>query len=354
LDAAAAEIESTVLPAFQALVDAVRRLETVAPDDVGAWALPDGTAYYAHVLRHHTTTDLTAEQIHELGLREVERIQAEMRAVFDTLGYPADERLLTLMGRVAREGGILYGDQIVAEYEALIEEARAEVEDAFDLHPSADVVVIPAPIGGYYVGPALDGSRPGAFFATMTGSEERFSMPSLAYHEAIPGHHTQIGIAQELDLPSARKGVHFTAYSEGWALYAERLAYELGLYEEDAYGNIGRLQYELFRAVRLVVDTGLHARRWTYPQAVEYMVENTGLPQGTVEWEVARYIVWPGQAVSYKIGMLTLMEVRQRAMDALGDEFRLAEFHTVVLGHGHMPLGILERLVDEYIAQKSG
>ncbi len=352
LDAAAAEVEATVLPAFQALVDYVRQLETRATDDDGVWRLPDGEAYYAYALRHHTTTGLTADQIHELGLQEVARIQAEVRAVCDGLGYPAGESLPALIGRVAKDGGTLYGDDIVAEYEALIAEASEKVQVAFDLRPKADVIVIPVPQGGYYIEPALDGTRPGAFYATMTGSEDKFSMPSLAYHEAVPGHHTQIGIAQELDLPSARKGVHFTAYSEGWALYAERLAYELGFYADDPYGDVGRLQYELFRAVRLVVDTGLHARRWTFRQAVDYMVENTGLPQQMVEWEVARYIVWPGQAVSYKIGMLKLLEVRQRAMDALGDRFDLTEFHNLVLGNGHVPLEILERLVDEWIAQK--
>jgi uncharacterized protein (DUF885 family) len=200
------------------------------------------------------------------------------------------------------------------------------------------------------VAPALDGSRPGAFYATMTGSETRYRMPSLAYHEAIPGHHSQIAIAQELDLPSARKGVRFTAYAEGWALYAERLAYELGFYADDPYGNIGRLQYELWRAVRLVVDTGLHARRWTFDQAVDYMVQNTGLPRRQVEWEVARYIVWPGQSTSYKIGMLRFLEVRQHATDVLGEQFDLTAFHNTVLGHGSVPLEILERIVDDYVA----
>jgi uncharacterized protein (DUF885 family) len=352
LDAAAWEVEATVIPAFRRLVETMEHLETVATNKDGVWKLPDGEAFYAYALRHHTTTALTADDIHELGLQEMERIQAEMRAVFDALGYPTDEGLPALMNRVAQDGGILYGEEILAEYEALIQEASENVSAAFDLRPQADVVVIGSPIGGYYVAPALDGSRPGAFYATMTGSETRFRMPSLAYHEAIPGHHFQIAIAQELDLPSARKGVRFTAYSEGWALYAERLAYELGFYDDDPYGNIGRLQYELWRAVRLVVDTGLHARRWTFDQAVDYMVENTGLPRERVQWEVARYIVWPGQSTSYEIGMLRFLDVRQNAMDALGEQFDLTAFHNRVLGHGSVPLEILERIVDDYVAPK--
>jgi uncharacterized protein (DUF885 family) len=178
-------------------------------------------------------------------------------------------------------------------------------------------------------------------------------MPTLAYHEAVPGHHFQIAINQELDVPSFRKGASFTAYAEGWALYAERLVSELGFYEGDPYGDVGRLQAELFRAVRLVVDTGIHAKRWTYDQAVDYMWENTGLPRGMVEFEVSRYITWPGQALAYKIGMIEMLELRQRAMDQLGDQFDLKEFHNVVIGKGRMSLPILEQVVDEYIAGRS-
>ena len=349
LEAAQDQIKTSVIPAYQALVEYLEHQETVATADDGVWKFPNGEEYYAHALRHHTTTDLTAAQIHQIGLDEVARIQAEMRVLFDELGYPQDESLPALFDRVARDSGSLYGDEIVAGYETIIEEMDQSLDTAFDLRPRANVIVIGGPRGGYYVPPAVDGSRPGAFYASDTGTQPKFSMPSLAYHEAIPGHHLQIAIAQELDLPSLRKGVSFTAYGEGWALYAEQLAWEMGFYEDDPYGNLGRLQYEAWRAVRLVVDTGIHAQGWTYDQAVDYMHENTGLPRSTVEYEVARYVTWPGQATAYKIGMLKILELRQRAMDQLGDSFDLKEFHNVVLSNGSMPLDVLEQVVQEYI-----
>ena len=349
LTAAENEIGESVLPAFQALVHHLEQLEGIATDDAGVWKFPNGEEYYAYALRHHTTTDMTADEIHELGLQEVERIQAEIRLHFDELNYPQDEGLPDLFNRVARDGGSLSASQVVAGYEAIISKAEQKVGAVFDLQPSADVIVVGGPIGGYYMAPAIDGSRPGAFYARVNGSEPKFGMPTLAYHEAVPGHHFQIAIAQELDLPSFRHGVHFTAYAEGWALYAERLAWELGLYEGDPYGNLGRLQAEAFRAVRLVVDTGIHAKRWTYDQAVAYMLENTGLSRGMVEFEIARYITWPGQATAYKIGMIKILELRQRAMDQLGGQFDLIEFHNVILGNGAMPLAVLERVVQDYI-----
>ena len=272
-----------------------------------------------------------------------------MRAVFDELGYPQDDDLPALIGRVVRDSGTLAGDGVAAAYETLIEEAREKVGVAFDLRPLAEVVVQAGPAGDYYNPPAVDGSRPGVFYARMTGSTERFAMPTLAYHETIPGHHLQLAIAQELPLPMLRKDLSFMAYAEGWALYAEQLAYELGFYQDDPYGNIGRLQAEAFRAARLVVDTGIHAKEWRYDRAVDFMVENTGLPRDMVETEVARYIVWPGQATAYKIGMLKILELRQRAMDALGDRFDLKGFHNVVLGSGSLPLEVLERVVDDWI-----
>jgi uncharacterized protein (DUF885 family) len=196
----------------------------------------------------------------------------------------------------------------------------------------------------------VDGSRPGIFYARVTDSQPRFSLPTLAYHETVPGHHYQIALALELPLPTFRKGSDFLGYVEGWALYAERLAYELDFYAGDPYGNLGRLQGEAFRAARLVVDTGLHARQWTFDQAVDYMVEQTGMPQAAIQGEVARYAMWPGQALAYEVGFLKILELRQRAMDALGDRFDFREFHNVLLRDGAVPLEILERIVDKYIA----
>jgi uncharacterized protein (DUF885 family) len=352
LEAAEQEIEASVIPAFKALADTLDQQATIATNDHGVWKFPNGEAYYQYILSHHTSTDMTPDEIHELGLQEVDRIQAEMRTIFDQLGYPENESLNSLFGQVVSESGELHGQDIVAGYEAIINAADQNVGVAFDLRPKADVVVIGVPHGGYYIGPARDGSRPGAFYATQAGSETKFSMPSLAYHEAIPGHHFQIAIAQELDLPGFRTAVGSTAYTEGWALYAELLAQELGFYQDDPYGNLGRLQMELFRAVRLVVDTGIHAKGWTYDQGVQYMQENTGMPPGQVQFEISRYITWPGQATAYKIGMLKIMEQRQYAMEQLGDKFDLKEFHNVVLGNGSMPLKVLERVVQDYINAK--
>ena len=353
LEEAEREIDASVIPAFQSLADYLSHLASVATDDAGVWKFANGETYYAYALRHHSTTELSADEIHELGLQEVDRLRAEMRTIFDELGYPQEESLTALFARVAQDGGSYRGRETLAQYEAIIEEAARNLDEAFNRFPEAEVVVIGVPRGGYYVPPAVDGSRPGAFYASVAGEEPRFGMPTLAYHEAIPGHHFQIALTQEFDLPSFRRGVTFTAYAEGWALYAERLAWELGFYEDDPYGNLGRLQMEAFRAARLVVDTGLHARRWSYEEAVSYLVENTGLPRDMVEFEVARYIAWPGQAVAYKIGMLKILELRGRAMEELSDAFDLKEFHSAILDCGSVPLPVLEQIVEEYIEAQS-
>jgi len=186
----------------------------------------------------------------------------------------------------------------------------------------------------------------------VDGAQPLYGMPTLAYHEAVPGHHFQISLAQESDLPLFRNVNTFLGYTEGWALYAEQLASELGWYDDDPYGDLGRLQAQAFRAARLVVDTGLHARGWTFDQAHEFMVENTGQEPGFMQFEVSRYIAWPGQATAYMVGMLKILELRQRAIDRLGDHFDLQEFHRVVLSNGSMPLEVLERVVDRYITAK--
>jgi uncharacterized protein (DUF885 family) len=209
--------------------------------------------------------------------------------------------------------------------------------------------------GAYYQQPSIDGSRPGMFFANLYDikATPKYSMRTLAYHEGIPGHHFQIAIAMELEgMPLFRRMSPFTAYTEGWALYTERLAWDLG-FQDDPFDNIGRLQAELFRAVRLVVDTGIHHKRWTRQEAIDYMVANTGMAQSDVVSEIERYIVMPGQATSYKVGMMKILELREKVKSSLGDKFDLRDFHDVILKNGAVPLDILTRLVDQYIADKN-
>jgi uncharacterized protein (DUF885 family) len=355
----AAEVDRSVLPSLRALVDYFEHLQTIATSAAGAWKLPDGEAYYAYMLRHESSSDIKPDEVHELGLAEVARIQAEMRSVFAELGYPEDGNLGELMDRAIQEGGF-YGlgtpareEALIAAYQSILDEAQLRLQDVVDLQPQADLVIVGEEGftgGGYYTSGARDGSRPGVFHTGTSGSRApRFNMPTVAYHEAIPGHHFQIGIAQELDLPFFRTELFFNGYAEGWALYAERLAWELGLYDGDPYGNLGRLQLELLRAVRLVVDTGIHAKRWTREEGKAYINEALGDPSGRWADEVERYIVLPAQATGYKIGMLKILELRQRAMDQLGQRFDLREFHHVILGNGGVPLDILDQLVQAYI-----
>jgi uncharacterized protein (DUF885 family) len=348
LDAALAQVEGTFEPKFRELAEYLAHLKSVATDDAGVCKFPEGEAYYAYALRRETTTDLTPDEVHEIGLAEVARIHAEMRALATELGYPEDLNVSQVLERVWQDSVKLGGPQALVEFEALIREVDQAVGAVVDLRPAAEVVVEPEPAGGnigaYYQPAPRDGSRPGTFFVNVkTRSMARYFMPTTAYHEAVPGHHFQIALAQELDLPTFRQELIFNAYAEGWALYAERLAWELGLYEDDPLGNLGRLAAELLRAARLVVDTGVHAKGWTTEQGAAYY-RDVGVPQ-----DMTRYVVLPGQASSYMIGSLRILALRQRAMDALGDRFDIKAFHNVVLGSGSMPLSILERLVEEYV-----
>jgi uncharacterized protein (DUF885 family) len=353
LRAAESAIEGSVLPAYRALQEYLEYQESIAPTDDGLWQFPKGEAYYAYLLRRYTTTSLTADQIHELGLRELDRIHAEMRVIFDELGYPQDEALPDLFDRVAQDSSTIPASEVMETYETIIDDAARNLDAVFAIYPRTPVQVIESPIKGMYERAPRDGSRP-AFFHAGPGdtSESYYAMPTLAYHEAVPGHHFQIALAQEANLPAFRTAVGFTGFAEGWALYAERLAWELGWYDGDPYGDLGRLQAEAFRAARLVVDTGIHARRWTFQQALDFFVENVGFERGDSvdpEIEIARYTVWPGQSTSYLVGMLEILALRQRASDRLGDRFDLKEFHTVVLRNGSMPLQVLERVVDGYV-----
>ena len=344
-------IAERVLPAYGRLADYLAELAQRAGNDEGVWKMEDGDAYYAYLLRHYTTTPMSADEIHVIGLSEVERIQEEIHAVAASLGYDRSLSMAELFASARRDAGLITGGEVLAECEQIVEAISARVESAFHRFPRQELEVVPGEQSAFYSPGSLDGSRPGKFYAPIAVSTARYRLPTLVHHEAIPGHHFQIAFAHELSIPAYRAGLSFTAYAEGWALYAERLAWELGAYDEDPYGNLGRLQDEIFRAARLVVDTGIHAKRWGYQRAVDYMVEVTGLETMYVQREVARYIAFPGQATSYKIGMLKMLELRARAESELGDAFDLADFHDAVLREGSVPLVILESLIDEHIEQ---
>jgi uncharacterized protein (DUF885 family) len=349
LERARAATANSVAPAYRRLQDQLQNLLNNAPPIIGVGQYPRGSEWYAYALRHHSTTDLTPAQVHQLGLDELARIHAEMRLVFDELGYPQNETLEQLYSRVAQDGGIIPAADVKPAYEAIIADAETRLADAFDIFPAADVIVLPDPSGGFYIGPSFDGTRPGAFYAGTDNDQAYFSMRSLTYHESIPGHHTQIAIAMEQDVPAFRKIVGFTGFVEGWALYAERLAHELGWYDGDPYGELGRLQFEALRAARLVMDTGIHSLGWSFDEAAQFNRENVGASLGSSQGAAGRYSVWPGQATAYLIGMLEILEQRQRAMDALGPQFDLRAFHRAVLSNGAVPLALLDDVVDRYI-----
>ncbi|MEM9529670.1 MAG: DUF885 domain-containing protein [Pseudomonadota bacterium] len=366
LAAAATAIDEQVYPAYQQLIDYFVELDDRVDASNGVWALPNGDAYYRLAIRFFTTTDLEPDYIHEFGLREVDRIQAEILAVLDGEGWDVSDGFQGAIDRFSSDPSHYYSDngegrdQILDDYRAMIEEINAGLDPYFDVRPKSAVEVKRVPEfreatapGAYYSGPAIDGSRPGTFYANLYDikATPRFGMRTLAYHEAVPGHHFQIAIQQELKgIPFFRRLIPFTAYAEGWALYAERLAWEAG-FQNNPYDNIGRLQAELFRAVRLVVDTGIHHHRWTREAAIDYMLANTGMARSDVVSEIERYFVMPGQALAYKIGMTRILELRAKAREALGEKFDIRQFHNVVLTNGSVPLTILEELVDDYIAQ---
>jgi uncharacterized protein (DUF885 family) len=357
-------IDKTVYPAYQRLIAYFESLEGKVTENYGVWKLPDGDQYYAYMVRHHTTANLTPEQVHQIGLAEVARIEQEMEEILKSQGMAEGSigsrvRLLNSDPRFMYPNTDEGRKQVLADYQTIIDEVNAGLDPYFNKRPKVSVEVQRVPEfkektapGAYYQSPPLDASRKGVFFANLhdLGDTQKFGMRTLSYHEAIPGHHFQIALAQEMTgVPIFRKVLPFTAYVEGWALYAERLGWELG-FEKDPFDNLGRLQAEMHRAVRLVVDSGLHYKRWTREQAIEYMVEKTGMADGDVVTEIERYMVWPGQALAYKIGMLKFLELRERAKQAFGDKFDIRQFHDVVLGSGPLPLGVLEQQVDRWIA----
>ena len=342
-------IAEIVLPAYGRLVTYMGELSQRATYEEGVWKMEDGDAYYAYLLRHYTTTELTPDEIHAIGLAEVERIQGEIWEIVSSLGYDENLSLAEVFAQASQDSGLITGEAMLAECERLVEEAKERFDDVFHRYPEQELEVVAGDTGAFYSPGSLDGTRPGKFYAPIADERPLYRLPTLIHHEAIPGHHFQISFAHEVDIPGYRAGLSFTAYAEGWALYAERLAWELGAYDEDPYGNLGRLQDELFRAARLVVDTGIHAKRWGFQQAADYMAEATGLDMGFVQHQISRYILIPGQATSYKIGMLRFVELRKRAEEALGDAFDLADFHDAVLREGSVPLTVLEELIESYI-----
>ncbi|WP_417620629.1 DUF885 domain-containing protein [Parasphingorhabdus sp.] len=355
-------------PAYQRIIAWYEAdMPNTDPDARGAGALANGQAYYNYRLANQTTTELTADEIHNLGLSEVARLRSDMEAVKDRVEFDGD---LKAFFKFIREDDRFYfsdddagADQYIAAAKGHIEALKKKLPEYFGILPKADLEVRRVEAfrerdgaAQHYRSGTPDGSRPGIYYAHLSDMRA-MPIPTLeviAYHEGLPGHHMQISIAQELTgIPVFRTQAGYTAYSEGWGLYAETLAKEMGGYQ-DPYSEFGRLTSEIWRAIRLVVDTGLHAKGWSEEQAVAYFLENSSIPEAAVRSEVRRYLVNPGQATSYKIGMLKILELRARAKQRLGDRFDIRAFHDLILGGGALPLGILEQRVDQWLDDTAG
>jgi uncharacterized protein (DUF885 family) len=351
----------------EAVIPAYRRFQAVFRDEylpatritVGLWDTPDGRAYYQYLARYHTTTALTPAEIHAIGLKEVARNRAEMQKVMDEVGFKGS--LTEFFQHLRTDPQFYYktGDELFRAYAYIVKMIDPELpklfgklyRTPFGLRPIPDNSA-PNTTTAYYQGPSLDGSRPGYYYVNLYRPEVRpkYEMEVLSVHEAAPGHHLQIALAQEqTDLPVFRRAGGFTAYIEGWGLYSERLGYDLGLYK-DPYSRFGQLTYDQWRAVRLVVDTGIHDMEWTRQQAIDYFMANAAKTEADIVNEIDRYISDPGQALAYKIGQLKFLELRARAEQALGDRYDIRAFHDAVLATGAVPLDILERTVDQWIA----
>ncbi|MEM6818763.1 MAG: DUF885 domain-containing protein [Pseudomonadota bacterium] len=364
IDRAEGALVESVAPAYQDLIAAVSRFETEATTDDGAWKLPDGEAFYNFALQGTTTTDLTASEIHEIGLKEVERIHAEMRDIMAQVEFEGSLQEFFVFLREDEQ--FFYPDtdagreRYLTEATAFIDDMREQLDALFLRKPKAEIIVKRVePFRersagkAFYQQPTPDGSRPGTYYANLYSMADMpvYQMQALAYHEGIPGHHMQIAIAQELDgLPKFRRFGRYTAYIEGWGLYSEILPKDINAYT-DPYQDFGRLAMEIWRAARLVVDTGIHAKQWTREEAIQYLIDNTPNPEGDAIKAIERYILWPSQATAYKVGMLKIQELRARAETELGDRFDIREFHDVILRNGPVPLDVLETFVDRYIAQ---
>jgi len=347
---------------YLAVIDAI---EPRAPVQTGAWNLPNGAEYYAHQLRQMTTTDLSPEQIHQIGLSEVARIHGEMEKIKARVGFTGT--LQDFFQHIKTDPRFQYPNteagkqQYLADSRALIAQMMEAAPRYFRRLPRAPLEVRAVePFRertagvAFYNQPSADGSRPGIYYINLSDMRQvlKPQIEAIAYHEGAPGHHFQIALAQELEgVPKFRRFGGYGAYVEGWGLYSERLGKELGFYR-DPYAEFGMHSLELWRAARLVVDTGIHHKRWTREQAIQYFQQNTLLSERDIVKEIERYIGWPGQATSYKIGQLKIFELRDRARQALGERFDIKDFHAVVLENGAVPLDVLEQLVDRYIAER--
>lgn len=356
-----------VYPAYQNLAETVARLKLNASDEAGIWQLDEGEAFYQHALRSYGGGGLTAEEVHQLGLDEVDRISGEMDTILKGMGY-TDGPVGARFAALARAEGMVYPDtdegktELLAELRTQVAAINTLAPEWFGTIPPQDVLVKRIPVyeqdssaGGYYTSPSLDGARPGTYWINLkdTADWPKYTLKTLTYHEAVPGHHFQISSQQAVkDMPLIRNMLFYSEYGEGWALYAEQLAEEMGMYKDDPLGNLGRLQSELFRAARLVVDTGLHHKQWSREEAIDYMTAVTGDTRASVTREIERYAVWPGQATSYKLGMLKMVELRATAEQRLGEDFDIRAFHDAVLLDGSMPLPVLEAKIGKWVSDQ--
>lgn len=350
-------------PAYGRLLAEMKRQQANAPTADGIWRLPDGKAYYEALLANYTTTDMTAAEIHDLGLAEVARIHGEMKAIMAKVGFKGTLQEFFAHLRTSPQYYYTTREAYLADVGAKVKAMEARLPAFFNTLPKAHLQVKAVEAfreksagKAFYSSPSPDGSRPGIYYVNLYDLRDmsKNELEALAYHEGVPGHHLQRAVQTELTgLPPFRRFGGFTAYTEGWGLYTEELGKDMGFYT-DPYSDFGRLGMELWRACRLVVDTGIHDKRWTREQAIKYLKDNTPNPDGDIEKAIERYIVYPGQATAYLIGKLKIMELRGRAQAALGDRFDFRTFHDVVLESGPVPLDILERRIDTWIAAQKG
>ena len=354
-------IQNVLNPTYQELYDfLVNEYLPESRDTIGISDVPNGKDWYEYLARYHTTTNLTPDEIHEIGLREVAKIRAEMEGIIEQVGWEGDFNSFLQYLRTDPRFYYETGEELLQAYRAMSKEIDAYMPTLFNKLPRAPYGVIPIPMESapftttaYYNAPSE--GRPGYYYANLYMPEVRpkYEIPVLSVHEAVPGHHHQISLAQEMEnVPNFRKYLSITAFVEGWGLYSEQLGESMGIYD-DPYDKFGQLTYDMWRAVRLVVDTGMHYKNWSREDAVNLFLENTAKTEQDINNEVDRYIAWPGQALAYKIGQLKIMELRDKSKEALGDDFDIKDFHDHILSFGSIPLNILEEKVDEFIEAKS-